>query len=284
MNRKFLLWAMALVVAIPVMIGGGYWLYWSQIKRYEPVIINDPVAQIEIQKLLDQSGAVSPGGEGPKLWMVSYRDCGPCQAYQAEEFPALQAAGIDTRVIMFVRPDDKGLPQSTAEERTTVAELWLNRSWALYQSWLGTPVAQWKPVDFISADTDLARQGVVLATQAFVQRLSQHLSKDRATVDYPLILYRDKANQLKVCACTHPRSFGFVRHDLGVDNGSLLPASQPREFNLPALPSWLGGKPAEAEEGPVLPPSQDSAPSESSTASETQDVEDARPITDAGDW
>jgi hypothetical protein len=250
MNRKILLWAMALVVLIPTIFGGGYWLYWSQYKRFEPVIIKDPVAQVEIERLLTQAGSVSPGGTGPKLWLITYRACKTCRAYEEQEFPVLQAAGIDTRVIVIVRPDDQGLGQSTPAERATVAEIWLNRDWTLYQAWFMTRDADWKAAELKPADGDLARLGVVAATQGFAKDLTTQIAKDRLPPTYPLLFWRDANNHLKACVCTDPRSFAFVRADLGVGGTSSLSLPEVPKGSF-EWPDWA--KPREEEQTPPPP-------------------------------
>ena len=65
--------------------------------------------------------------------MVRYRTCTDCMRFEKTEFPALQKAAVDTRVIMSARPDKTGVERSTPAERATVAELWANRRWALQE-------------------------------------------------------------------------------------------------------------------------------------------------------
>ena len=75
--------------------------------------------------------------------MIVYRDCDACVRLEQDLFPKLQAADADTRVILIARPDLNGQPGSTAPERNTVAELWTNRSWKLFQQWSLVSPAAW---------------------------------------------------------------------------------------------------------------------------------------------
>ena len=119
-----LLSGLALVLIIAALYG-----WWRVDLRWRPETIDRRVA--EITRLVEQSGWVSPGLGGPKLYMIGYRDCAACAQFKAEAFPGLQEASVDTRLIEIARGDAKGEAQSSLAERSTVAELWVNRSWGL---------------------------------------------------------------------------------------------------------------------------------------------------------
>jgi len=136
---------MAFVIIVPTLFGGIYWLYWDKVERFAPVTITNPDDLPKIQALLDQVDYVSPGQGQRWMYLITYRDCKPCHAYQETEFPKLQAAGIETRVVAFAPADNQGVKRSTPEERTTIAELWLNRSWPLYLQWFASDDVDWKP-------------------------------------------------------------------------------------------------------------------------------------------
>jgi hypothetical protein len=216
MSRKVLLWAMALVVIIPALIGTGYWIWWDQYKRFAPVTVTRN--QAEIQALLDKAGYVSPGRGPQAIYVITHRNCDTCRAFQEQEFPKFDAAGVDTRVIVFARPDDQGLRRSTAAERSTIAELWLTRSWPIYQAWFMSSDANWKATGLPVADNDFARSAVVDATRNYVSQMSTLLSANNVRVAYPLVIWRDQNNMLKVCACGDEKAYHFIREDLGVPN------------------------------------------------------------------
>lgn len=219
MSRKVLLWAMALVVIIPALIGTGYWIYWDQFQRYAPVTITRN--QAEIQALLDMGDYVSPGRTGPQsIYLITYRNCAACRAFQEQEFPKYDAAGIDTRVIVFAPADDQGLKRSSVAERSTIAELWLSRKWEFYQAWFMSSDANWKATGLPVADNDFARSAVVNATRDYVSQLSTLLSANNVRVSYPLVIWRDQNNMLKVCSCTSEKAYHFIREDLGAPNSA----------------------------------------------------------------
>ncbi len=217
MNRKVLLWLMALVVILPALGGAAYWFYWDQFLRYKPVTITKNLT--EIQTLLDQADYVSPGRPGPVLYLVTYHACKPCREYEEQEFPKFAAVNADTRVIVFARADNQGLSQSTPAERSTVAELWITRNWQFYQAWDSSSDTMWKADGLVVADNDMARNAVVGASRDFVNRLAPLLGNNGVRVSYPLLLWRDANNRLKVCACSNDKAYHFIREDLGASSG-----------------------------------------------------------------
>ncbi|HWE44414.1 MAG TPA: hypothetical protein VG407_00180 [Caulobacteraceae bacterium] len=212
-HHRFLFFSLVAVLLGAVIAGGGYWAYWNFYERFRPVTIAKN--QTEIQHLLDESDWVSPGRTGPVLWMISFRDCADCIAYQRDEFPKLAAANVDTRVIVFARADHEGLQESTAAERATVAELWINRDWNLYARWMATSHKDWTASDLKPAEHDWARTAVVNSTHDYVNQMAPLLKGAGLGDTYPILIWRDRDGFLKACACTDERSYHFIRTDLG---------------------------------------------------------------------
>ncbi len=199
-------------LVLAVLAAGAYG-YWNFELRWRPKTVTKH--QAEIAKILQESGWVSPGLTGPKLYMVSYRDCPECVRFKAEAFPALHKAGVDTRVIEIARADENGAPKSTPVERATVAELWVNRSWALAQRWNATPVAAWTAPGVKPADGDIARTAVIEAGRANVEKLAPLLKDNGVGSGWPLMVWWTKDGQMRACACEAPQTNRIVRKDLG---------------------------------------------------------------------
>ena len=210
--RRLRLWTT--IVLFVAAIGGAFWLWWTLDLRWRPHTVGKDQAQIA--KLLDGAGWVAPHLPGPRLYLISYRDCPDCVRFETQVMPKLEAVGVDTRVIMIARADRNGLPQSTPAERSTVAELWLGRDWNLYQRWLAaSPPSSWTAPGLAPADGDQARTAVVGAGRQLVEDLKPLLKKNGIKVGYPTLIWWNKAGAMRACACENPGSYGPVEKELG---------------------------------------------------------------------
>ena len=208
--RAFLFGLIA--IAILVVAGAGLFLMWDLDWRWRPATVTKH--QTEIAAALDQSGWVSPHLQGPKLYVIAYRACDACNRFEQTEFPKLQALEIDTRVIMIARPNLNGQALSTAPERATVAELWIDRSWKLFQQWSLANPASWAAPGVPPADGDAARTAVVQAGRGLVATLTPLLKDNGVKLDYPMLVWWTKDGHMRACACTSPQSWGYVEKEL----------------------------------------------------------------------
>jgi len=211
--RKIVPWFMA--IALLAVIGGGLYGWWALDLRWRPHTIK--THQAEIAKALDGAGWVSPKSGQVRLYMVSYRSCPDCIRFEEEMFPRLQAAGVDTRVIMIARADRNGQSKSTPPERATVAELWINRSWKLYQDWTGVkPPTAWTAPGVPPADGDTARTAVVDAGRGLVEQLRPMLKDNGIKFAYPTLIWWDrKTETMRGCACEKAETYRYVLKELG---------------------------------------------------------------------
>jgi hypothetical protein len=212
--RRLKLWAsLVLVVAV---LGGGLYGWWALDLRWRPCTITKH--QAEIAGLLQRAGWVSPGLKGPILYEIGFRTCEDCIRLRLEEFPKYHKAGVDTRVIMVARRDYNGVSKSTPAERSTVAELWVNRNWNLFDAWEDTPADAWAATGITPADNDAARSAVVEQSRALVDQLKPLLAAngiDRGGFRYPTLIWWDKQGRMRGCACEKRPSYRFVRQELG---------------------------------------------------------------------
>jgi len=207
------------LIAVTAAVLSGSYAYWKFDLRFRPHTVKHH--QAEIAALLEQSGYVSPGLQGPKLYFVSFRTCPECLRFQTEEFPKLQAAGVDTRVVIIARADDNGLARSTPAERSTVAELWLNRQWSLYEHWLASDPVTWPASGIVNADGDLARTSVIEVGRALVTKMTPLLRDNglsSAQIGYPTLIWWTKDGAMRGCACEDRQSYRHVRAELGVQD------------------------------------------------------------------
>ena len=212
--KHFRLWLILFLVV--VVVGAGLYGYWNLFLRWKPHVItrNQP----EIVQLLERSGWVSPGLPGPTLYMISFRDCPDCERFEREIFPKLHAAGVDTRVIMVARRDtDAGLTRSSAAERTTVAELWANRNWRLWQQWHAIPSQGWTAQGLIAADNDVGRSAIVEASRKTVDDLTPLLRANGINFAYPLLVWKTREGEWHGCACERPETYRYLIRELGAE-------------------------------------------------------------------
>jgi hypothetical protein len=209
--RAFLAW----LAVLGVLALGGFIVFelWNLDWRWRPHTIDKHQAMIA--QSLDQSGWVSPHLTGPKLYVIAYRDCPACIDFETREFPKLQAVGIDTRVIMIARADLNGQSRSTPAERATVAELWTNRSWKLFQQWSAAPAAAWTAPGVSPADGDAARTAVVETGRTLVDDLTPLLKDDGIRFGYPTLVWWTKDGKMRGCVCDRPQTYKAVEKELG---------------------------------------------------------------------
>ncbi len=213
---KFKLWAGFILVLL--ILGGGAFGWWYLVARWQPKTITRH--QTEIAQLLQKSGWVAPPGNqtGPKLYQISFRACGPCIRYRLEEWPKLREAGVDTRLILVARPDSQGQSYSTPAERSTVAELWVNRDWKLMERWDAVPPAAWTAPNIPPADGDAARTAVVDQSRDLIEELTPLLKANGVItreVCWPILIWWDKEGRMRATACAPKRSDGYIRKELG---------------------------------------------------------------------
>jgi len=209
--RKVLAWLV--FAAIVVVAGAVVFAIWDFDLRWRPHTITKH--QTEIAQALEQAGWVSPHLTGPKVYVIAHRSCAQCDQLEAQLFPKLQAAGVDTRVIMIALPDRNGQARSTPVERTTVAELWINRSWKLWQQWSAGAPGAWTAPGVPPADGDAARSAVIAAGQSLVANLEPLLKDNGVRLGYPTLVWWTKDGRMRACACTAPQTYRFVAKELG---------------------------------------------------------------------
>lgn len=207
--KKFM-WRVGLVA---VLVIGLLIAWWALDLRWRPKTIDKH--QDEIARILETSGWVSPMTGDKKLYMISFRSCPDCLRFEAEEFPRLHKAGVDTRVIVVARPTENGIEHSTAVERATVAQLWLGRQWPLFEAWHAVPDATWTGPGIVPADGDMARTAVVEAGRKMVSDLTPLLRDNGITFAYPLLVWWTKDGKMHGCACEKKETYGRVRKELG---------------------------------------------------------------------
>ena len=265
--RGFIVRILGLLIASVALVAGGYWGVWAWFGQFQPVTVQQN--QAEISQLLEAAPWVSEGGGSQPVYVVGHRDDEAFQRFRAEQAPGLRAAGVDLRYLAFARPDADGVAQSTAAERATVAELWMERDWSLFQRWMDTPSAHWTAAGLAPADGDLTRTAVVQGGRDFVAKLTGWLGQAGVKPRYPLLVWTDGQGVMRACACADARSWAYVRDDLNAGERPAAPRIEtddaisedetagPPPMAYPSLPPAAGapdGVPASANASPTPSP------------------------------
>lgn len=132
---------------------------------------------------------------------------------KAALFPDLLAQGVDIRLITIARRDQDGVAKSTAAERTTVAELWLNRDWALAERWETAPAPDWTAEGIPPADGDPARMAAIEAGRDLIDALTPLLLDEGVVEDrfhYPTLFWPE-ASGWRALVCERPETWPVVR-------------------------------------------------------------------------
>lgn len=169
----------------------------------------------KIEAMLKGAGWVSPHIRGKTLYMVTFRSCPDCIRFETEQFPDLQKAKVDTRVIVVARR-----AKSTAPERTGVGELWATRSWKTYETWTGMPIAAWTGDGLKSGDLDSKRAALVEKGRVFIDDLRPLLAENGIELRYPTLIWTDEQGQLRGCACEDRVEYKYIRSELGLPTQS----------------------------------------------------------------
>jgi hypothetical protein len=211
MNKVKLWGGLSLAVAIVL---AGLIAWWALDVRWRPKTIGKH--QAEIAKILETSGWVSPNLGPNKLYMISFRGCPACLTFKADAFPKLHKAKVDTRVIVTARRDSNGASHSTPAERATVAQLWLTRSWPLFEDWHTVAEPAWPGAGIPPADGDMARTAVVEAGRNMVDDLIPLLADNGIDFAYPLLIWWTKDGEMHGCACGSAMQYNRALKELGV--------------------------------------------------------------------
>jgi hypothetical protein len=219
--RRWLVVLVLSLTGIVVVAGATLFLIWWLDWRWEPHTVTQD--QDEIAKALDRAGWVSPHLTGPKLYVIVYRGCPDCSAFEAAAFPQLQQADVDTRVIVVARPDLNGQALSSPAERATVAELWLNRSWKLFQQWSLASPGAWGAPGIAPADGDAARTAVIEAGHQLVTDLTPELGANAVQFAYPTLVWWTRDGRMRACACAAPQTWKYVEQELAPPTPAAAP-------------------------------------------------------------
>ncbi len=216
-----------LLVGLAVLVWGG----WAVSERVSDLTVRSPVegkrlparpspVRIDAAKLdaiLEASPWVSPGLEGPVLWNIGFRACSDCIAFKETTFPALHAAGVDTRVMLYA--PISGTYEAGAPEKAVLAELVATRDWALYEAWYESSA----PAYYASQELPPAvegnpeREAAIAAGRAAHDAVADVFAANGWDMERPALLWKDEAGRWMVFMGDTPRGRRLITRALGLD-------------------------------------------------------------------
>ena len=96
-----------------------------------------------------------------------------------------------------------------------MAELWVNRSWPLYQAWMAANPAAWTAPGIPAADGDAARSAVVGASRDLADKLQPLMRENGVAFTWPLVIWQMKDGTLEAAAGDAPKTWAYMKRDLG---------------------------------------------------------------------
>lgn len=187
-------------IVMLAVIGGGVWLWWVFDLRGSPHTLKKEQASLAYE--LQRTGWVSPHVNGKIVYVLVNRECPACGTFEVGALEALQARGVDTRIIVVAPGPVKGKAISTPQDRASVAEFWLNRDWNLYRRWRErspTTMAGEQP-----ADGDMARTAVVETASRSADTIADLLKRNGVKFGYPMAIWWNKAGDMRASLVDNP--------------------------------------------------------------------------------
>jgi hypothetical protein len=266
MNRKQLIAAIIWVIVIAAVAIAGVAAYYTITVPDKKVVLGKASSD-RVWALLKEANYVSPNypaasGSSRAVYLITYKGCKACAAYENSEFPKLRAAGVDTRVYVFTPPAVQPPAGQTKVDNAAIVELWLNRDWALYQRWINDPKFTG---DGVPPADDMARKYVLMATKDFYTEILAELPAKKPTdLHAPFVIVADKDGKAAVCFCDVETAYHHASDAFGLQGTgqpSIPTFELPKE--LPKIPGFgksSGNSASSAAKSSAAPKESDFGP------------------------
>lgn len=206
-------WLVLLLIFVSGVIAGLWsWRFYSLREApppavtlvYEPETLTVDVDLLEAA--LELAPWVSPGNDGPVLWMIGHRSCDGCDSYIRSDFPTLHAAGVDTRVIYFA-PEDT----ADADERAVLGEIGARRSWRVFTSWTAAAPGTYAAREEIPVAEDPIRAAIITAGRRTRDEVNAVMRQNGFDTVYPLFFWRGDDGRWRVVSGDTTRGRRAIR-------------------------------------------------------------------------
>ena len=197
-------------LAMLAIIGGGMWLWWRFDLRGDPHTVKKDQAALASE--LQRAGWVSPHINGKIVYVLVTGECPACGKFETGALEALQARGVDTRVIVVAPADRDGKALSTVADRAAVAEFWINRDFGLYKRWRAPSPTTMAGV--VPADGDAARTAVVETARTSATTIAELLKHNGVTFGYPMAIWWNQAGDMRASLVDNPTAARKAEHEI----------------------------------------------------------------------
>lgn len=183
-----------------------------------PAPVEVTVQTAELAAMLEGASFVHKGNGGTALYLVEFRSCPTCLELKAEQYDNMNALGIDMRFIMYARADREGKPRSKPGERAMVAELWMNRDFALWERWYTVDPDTFYETETLPppADGDAARGALVEQSRQIVRDLAALLEANGVDMAIPALFWQHDGKWMT-----------YIGYDKAVFESLILPQLAP---------------------------------------------------------
>jgi len=236
-NRKIAAAVIAGVGLGLLLAGVGIMGWWSLSARNQPLhVVNDPAP---LEALLASAPYISLNrGERP-VYVIAPRSAPRLEEWLLNDAIELAEQGREVRVIMV--PSGHG----GAAEDATVAELWLTQNIDLLAEWMSMRAEHWTAIGIEPVAVSPRRLAVRAEAAAFSRTLMERVGHGAKDDRWPLIIWRDGANQLAACLCQRPAAVNEARYALRLTGEGM---ARPLAPSPEPAPAYDDARPDEADD------------------------------------
>ena len=227
------MWTNRIALALAAGLGLGLLMagivilvWWNVSARQQPLQVVANATPLET--LLENAPYIALNEGDRPVYVIAPRASSGLETWLSSDAAELAAQGRQVRVIMV--PSGHG----GGSEEATIAELWLGQDIDLLEEWMSMRAEHWTAIGIAPSNATPERLAVLAEARAFAQSVMQAVGQGRDDNRWPVIVWRDGANQLAACLCQSPSALNEARYALRLSGqyGSPVadtPMSEPQE-------------------------------------------------------
>ena len=192
-----------LVVGIAIMVWAGL------ADQHRPLrVAADDEA---LEALLESAPYIRLSAGDRPVTIIAPRDAPELERWVSDDVARLRERGREVRLVLV--PSGHG----GAAEEATVVELWARRDITLLREWFSMRAEHWTAIGVPSAASSSERMAILAEAKAFGRAVMRAISGREDDNRWPVIVWRDGANQLAACRCNTAAASDAARYALRID-------------------------------------------------------------------